>query len=414
MMRTESSMKAKLLLTVFATVFSLVVGEIFLWIVHRLPDPYLQRQTSHPYLPTWIGVKGENRVVDTRGLHGVPYPQVTFRRNSFSYTDDREDLALHPKSPDEFRIVCIGGSTTECFALERRESWPAVLQTLLQKQLGEKKHVSCVNLGVCNTPLRTYLATLAYYGIHLQPDVVIFYVGLNDLGFGVKFPEDPAFEVPYDPFARDKLSLSPAWQYQLLSRTQLGRHLRSLLKRDNPGSHRPGDPRYFADYVPDPASFKEVDLSFTMDPVAAREYSTNLRSAAGICQANRCQMLVLTAPALWRTDRMTDEEMKQLWLRPARGARVASAATCRRLLNARNDLTRTICRESSIPWMDLATMVPSSLEFFYDDVHLNVAGARLVASKVAQELTSPRFAGSLPQPSTPIDRHPASSDGGTK
>ena len=42
--------------------------------------------------------------------------------------------------------------------------------------------------------------------------------------------------------------------------------------------------------------------------------------------------------------------------------------------------------------LDLATVVPSSLEFLYDDLHLNVAGARLVASRVVHELMSRRFA----------------------
>jgi lysophospholipase L1-like esterase len=392
MSQPAPSLKAKVVLAFSVTLFSLIIGEVFLRIAHPLPDPYTRRQTWHGFLPTWIGANGEDRLVDTRGLHGIPYPQVRVQRNSFSYTDDREELAVKPKSPDEFRIVCIGGSTTECFALERKDSWPAVLQSLLQKQLGDKAQVTCVNLGVCATPLRTYLATLTFYGIYLQPDVVIFYVGVNDLCTGVKFPDDPTFVSPYDPFARHRLGLSPPWYLQMLSRTQLGRHARSILKQDSPGSHRKDDPRFFADYVPDPATCHDVELSFTMDPVARRQYATDLRSAAGICRSNHGQLLVLTAPALWRADKMTDEEVCQLWLRPRAGDRVASAATCRRLLDARNELTRSVCQESDISLFDLASAIPSSLDYFYDDAHLNVAGARLVAQNLAKELMSPRFA----------------------
>jgi lysophospholipase L1-like esterase len=390
--RSRATLKAKLVLVLSATLACLTCCEIALRLLHPLPDPYLSRQTWHPYLPTWIGVAGADRIVDTRGLHGVPYPQVRVRRNAFSFTDDREEFATLPKSPDEFRIVCIGGSTTECFALERKDSWPAVLEASLQKQLGDTKQVSCVNLGVCATPLRTYLATLSHYAIHLQPDVVIAYIGINDLCFGVKFEGDPIFDYRFDPFARDHINRSPGCQYQLLNWLQLGRHVHSLIKRDEKGSHRNGDPRFFADHVPDPTSSKEVDLSFSMDPVAARQYRFNLRSLAGICQCNHARLLVLTAPALWRTDPMTDEELRQLWLRPSAGDHVASPATCRRLLDARNELTRSVCREADILCLDLATMVPSSLEYFYDDAHVNVAGARLVAGMLTNRLLEQDFA----------------------
>jgi lysophospholipase L1-like esterase len=381
------------MLALSVTLLSLAVAEIGLRWFHPLPDPYRKRRTWHPYLPTWIGAEGEETVLNTRGLHGVPYSEVKIRRSAFSYTDGREELALRPKSPDEFRVICIGGSTTECYGLDLHDSWPGVLQTLLQKEYGDKKKVSCANLGVVDTPLKTYLATLAHYGIHLQPDVAILLVGVNDLGLGVKFPDDPTFEVSFDPFSRNNLGSSPEWQNVLATRSQLGRHLRLLVKPREPLWPRKDDPRFFAGHTRSPASCDAVDLSFTFDPAAVRQYAANLRSAAGVCQSNGCRLLVLTGPTLWRTDKMTDEELEQLWVRPKRGAnRVLAAATCRRMLDARNEMTRSVCREANIPCLDLAAMVPSSLEYFYDDVHFNVAGARFVAGKIAKELLSARFA----------------------
>ena len=47
-----------------------------------------------------------------------------------------------------------------------------------------------------------------------------------------------------------------------------------------------------------------------------------------------------------------------------------------------NDVLRDVCRSPGILCRDLAAAVPPRAEYFYDDMHLSEAGARLVAQLV--------------------------------
>jgi hypothetical protein len=51
-------------------------------------------------------------------------------------------------------------------------------------------------------------------------------------------------------------------------------------------------------------------------------------------------------------------------------------------MRAFNDVLRDVCRQPRAWCGDLAAAVPARAEYFYDDMHLSEAGARLVAERV--------------------------------
>jgi len=51
-----------------------------------------------------------------------------------------------------------------------------------------------------------------------------------------------------------------------------------------------------------------------------------------------------------------------------------------------NDVTRSCSRMYDVPLYDLAAEIPKSLQYFYDDVHLNVEGVKLVAFGLSRHL----------------------------
>jgi lysophospholipase L1-like esterase len=52
-------------------------------------------------------------------------------------------------------------------------------------------------------------------------------------------------------------------------------------------------------------------------------------------------------------------------------------------LESLNDAMRQIALEHAVPLYDLAKVMPKSLEYFYDDVHFNVKGARTAGTHLA-------------------------------
>ena len=54
------------------------------------------------------------------------------------------------------------------------------------------------------------------------------------------------------------------------------------------------------------------------------------------------------------------------------------------LLERFNDVLRRVGREADVAVVELARNTPKSTEFFYDDDHFNVAGAKLIADAIAE------------------------------
>lgn len=115
----------------------------------------------HPYL---VGSLRKNAEYEREGLK--------YSHNSLGYRGDEFPIE---KTIDKTRIVTIGGSTTYGVGVNNNETWPSHLS----KILGSEYEV--LNLGVAGY---TTAENLIQTGLHMsdfEPDIAIYFVGLNDL-----------------------------------------------------------------------------------------------------------------------------------------------------------------------------------------------------------------------------------------
>ncbi len=87
--------------------------------------------------------------------------------------------------PDEFQdhltIVTIGGSTTESFYISEGQTWPDQLGINLESSF-EKIWVN--NAGLDGTSTFGHIVLMEDHIVQLKPNIVLFLVGLNDVGRG--------------------------------------------------------------------------------------------------------------------------------------------------------------------------------------------------------------------------------------
>lgn len=95
-----------------------------------------------------------------------------------------------PKPKDQFRILCIGGSTT--WEGGPAHSYPAILEKRLKASFHHKE-IRVINAGIPGlvTPHQVY--NLPDY-IALEPDLILYYLGVNDLSFSFSVAE--AYTMP--------------------------------------------------------------------------------------------------------------------------------------------------------------------------------------------------------------------------
>lgn len=105
-------------------------------------------------------------------------PAGDITTNSLGLRDRERSV---PKPAGTFRVLCIGGSTTE-MGRDFDSTYPA----LLEKQLAGRypgKNIEVINAGCSGAMTLDHFARMPLY-LRLEPDLVIGYLGVNDLIFG--------------------------------------------------------------------------------------------------------------------------------------------------------------------------------------------------------------------------------------
>jgi lysophospholipase L1-like esterase len=126
------------------------------------PHPYLR------YIPTPNYMKGKNK------------------HNSLGYRGDEIQM---PKPAGQFRIVCIGASTTYDTDIDDyRMSYPF----LLEKKLKEKgyKNVNVINAGAGGWTSWESLIDVELRVLDLEPDMLIIYDAINDIHARLVWPPE--------------------------------------------------------------------------------------------------------------------------------------------------------------------------------------------------------------------------------
>ena len=97
--------------------------------------------------------------------------------HSFLQIMPTEQTAAIPKPPDVFRIICLGGSTTEGF---QSRGYPASLQRMLSDKYPARK-IEVLNAGKYFYSTEHSIIQYLFYLKALEPDVLILFHAVNDL-----------------------------------------------------------------------------------------------------------------------------------------------------------------------------------------------------------------------------------------
>ena len=342
------------------------------------PNFRLSMQPDPDVLP---GVQGESRfIVNSQGIRG---PE------------------MGPRRQDEYRILAIGGSTTESFYLDQSEAWPHLLGETLGST-ADGRSVWVGNIGRSGHVTQQHILAMLYALPQYDVDALVFLIGANDL-YGRLYQD-----TDYDPYFFDKeanrLALfprtfsvilpqdDPAWEWYRrtrmwdLARTakrtllakkaargfgftqdETGKIFRHLREHRRSGSIVEGLP----------------DLASALD-----EYERNITRLVEIGRKRGLRMVFLTQPTLYRAG-LTTAETDLLWaggignfvMEP--GHAYYSAEAMAAGMDAYNRRLLEVCGRLALECMDLARAVPKNADMFLDDAHFTEAGARRVAEVVA-------------------------------
>lgn len=327
------------------------------------------------------------------GRLALPVHQRTVIRNDRIERLDRE--IVHSRNsigfrgsdpPNDFQsrltVVAVGGSTTECYYLSDEKTWPEQLR----QQLADRFPTLWVNnAGLDGHSTFGHAMLLDQYLRKLQPQVIVYLVGVNDIGhegpldFDRRLVRDASSTANWG--KKFYLTLTQ-WSASLALVDNLQRHYRARslgLTHDNV-THR----QLLLDQQSVELESDEVQLQ-ALTPHRERyvpAYAQRLRQLIEATRDSGSEPVLVTQPALYgdAVDPVTRADLARVRVQQRSGHLQW------RILELYNDATRDVAGSESVELIDLARTLPKSSELFYDYLHFTNEGARLVGQQLAAEL----------------------------
>jgi lysophospholipase L1-like esterase len=300
----------------------------------------------------------------------------------------------------EYRILAVGGSTTESLYLDDAHTWPALLEAAMP-QTTDNRHVWVGNVGRAGFNTRDHLGFMQLVAHQYDVDTIVMLVGGNDMihrlmqhdKYDPHFTEDKAryrswlyqrFAIlPVSIEARDRWFFKRTALWRLAKRVQ-----EAVVQPDSsPGAVvRDAEGRWLAKVRTARRQASLVDTPPLLDSGLA-EYARNIRGIVAEARRRATRLVLLTQPSIW-SERMPASDQALLWWgwRPD-GVYYTTGVLATAMASYNRRLLET-CMLLAVECIDLAARVPRTSEFFFDDIHFTDAGARRVAAELAAELRS--------------------------
>ena len=305
-------------------------------------------------------------------------PRSNFRRgrNRHNALGFRGDEIVTPKPDGEFRIVCMGGSTTyTSFVEDYTKSYPARLQVKLHEAGYE--NVTVVNAGAEGYTTWESLATLQFRVLDLEPDMIIVYHAINDIIARAVEPESYRGDNSGMMVAKTMdTRMLPYYEHSTLIRSLLVR-LGSIESHASIASFYTRNPNVFWDFyiqvsqgIYPSGRLEQGYFEQILETNEPRYFRNNLESMVAIAKLRGFVPVLATFA---HSPDLRFPQYAELSKYPA-------------AFEAMNQIIREVGDSLDAPVFDFAATFPETPDLYADGVHVNERGAELKAAQFTRFL----------------------------
>lgn len=345
---------------------------------------------------------------DGRYVHGIHGPA--------RYIVNRHGIRGPDFGPDseEYRVLLVGGSTTECGMLDEDENWGSIAARQVRRAV-DGRSVWFGNVGRSGLTSRDHVVTVRYLlAQYPRIDLVIVLVGVNDLTAALRQGRDyrspPSLNDPNIERlqVRNAFAQSPAGYREMLTGDATAvetpwykkSRLYLLAKQARTGLQAQTVLRGISGALLGQWRTHRQMASSMIDSlpdltIPLQDYRSSLRGIAAEAENRGADILFVTQPSLWK-DPISPGEERTLWLggtgafQEEPGHAYYTVPVLARAMRRYNDVTLEVCAERRLACLDLAELLPRDTLMFYDDVHFTEAGAARVGTLIADHLRETR------------------------
>ncbi len=282
---------------------------------------------------------------------------------------------------EQLTIVAIGGSTTECYYLTDGATWP---EQLAERLSDEFNPLWLNNAGLDGHSTFGHTMLLKSYLEPMRPKVILFLIGINDVGNESLTVYDGMPHVLPKRTALQQFGLFLAETYVTVQyfdtiRRGVQAKQKGLVHADM--SHE--QLKLLAENV---IEVSEAKRKAALSEHSAKYLAGYRRRIEQLIETTRScgsEPVLITQPALYGPgkDEPTGVDLGAIAVGELNGSAMWD------ILESYNDVTREVGRDEEVLVVDLAAEMPKNSDLYYDFLHFSNAGAKVVAEILADRLT---------------------------
>ncbi len=268
------------------------------------------------------------------------------------------------------RVFAIGGSTTENIFVDNAKTWPHLLQENLESSLDHR--VEVINTGVSGLVARHLLGTLQAI-LPLHPDVALFLVGANDWNYAIRqrFGQDPQ-PMRRLIFLNTLLGKAVAAGFDYLLPPDMStQKSRQMIGAAPPGYFRAGRGIHTNSLE------RATKKSWFPDAIDVN-YRANLLRISDACRKNKIFCVFITQPVAYSNE-APQALRARFWMTPNGAPYTLTLDSMEHLAKLYNHALIDLAAERGHPVCDIASKVPPTPDYFFDDMHYTTAGNAFVS-----------------------------------
>lgn len=299
--------------------------------------------------------------VDIEDIPGLD-KHIVHTKNSLGFRGEE------PTDSSRLKIICMGGSTTECFYLNDGKDWPNVL--------GKKLKSSNHDIWLNNAAMDGHssfgnLVMLKQYILKMKPDCIILMCGLNDIGL-----QAPS---KFDDYSNN-------WFKKVYNFLELPSTIVNIMRAGE--AQKTGlNHRFFKDISKEEKLYlndTQILAQLTAQQNFLQQYKQRITEFAKLCRENDIRLIFVSQAILFsdETDLFTNVYLGDIKTGNTNGKAKAL------LVKLYNKATFEVADTMKVPFINLSARLPKDSRFFYDGYHFTNDGAEMVADILYDEITT--------------------------
>ena len=359
--------RKKVALVLFGVFISILLMEIIL----RIHNPFFRLSRGRIKLPVYASYHWDNKVTPLLDRN------IVHTKNSLGFRG-KEIIEAEGK----YKIIAVGGSTTECFYLSDGDTWVDHLEKKMN-QFNDRYWIN--NAGLGGHTSYGHSVQLHDHIFKLKPELILMLVGINDVGTDIdqqKFTNNPGERKGLKAKTKNMALHSEVIDMAI----NFGRLLQAAQKGliDRP----------FKRNLSEHTLTNQEDLSSILNKHQQKYltgYRDRIEQIADACRARNIELVLITqaAPYGRGSDPYESINLETVVVDVGVGADIVQSPNgyvAWRVLELYNQVLRDIATEQDVPLIDLAEEMPKSYKYYYDHIHFGKDGSRKASEIIHRNL----------------------------